>query len=94
MLGSAYEKGWKDSIREREDGKNKAFKVTNTNTGCSMQLASTFCSYTYKEIVPDIEGEVFPETLEEADFDEEAKEGLDFLIYEKTKWQTMLGANC
>ena len=65
MLGSAYEKGWKDSIREREDGKNKAFKVTNTNTGCSMQLASTFCSYTYKEIVPDIEGEVFPETLEE-----------------------------
>ena len=28
---------------------------------------------------------MFPETLEEADFDEEAKEGLDVLIYAKTK---------
>ena len=28
---------------------------------------------------------MFPESLEEADFDQEAKEGLDVLIYTKTK---------
>ena len=50
-------------------------------------------SHLEAEIVPDLEGEIFPETLEEADFNEEGKEELDVLIYSNTK-KTMVWANC
>ena len=37
------------------------------------------------EDIPDLEGETFPEELDEADFEEDVKEGLDVLIYTRMK---------
>ena len=37
------------------------------------------------EDIPDLQGETFPEELNEADFEEEVREGLDVLVYTRTK---------
>ena len=37
------------------------------------------------DVIPDMEGETFPEELDEAYFNEDDKEGLDVLVYTKTK---------
>ena len=55
---------------------------TQNNHG---SLPTHFAHLEQDEAVPDLLGEIFPETLEEADFTEEVRVGLDVLIYCKTK---------
>ena len=48
-------------------------------------LPQHFAHLSQDEEIPDLEGEVFPEQVDEADFQEDNKEGIDVLIYTRTK---------
>ena len=50
-----------------------------------INLPHHFAHLGQDEIIPDLEGETFPEELNEADFEEDVKEGLDVLIYTRSK---------
>ena len=48
-------------------------------------LPQHFAHLSQDEDIPDLEGERFPEVLDEADFQEDNREGVDVLIYTRTK---------
>jgi hypothetical protein len=49
------------------------------------KLPQHFAHLSQDEEIPDLEGETFPEELDEAYFQEDVKEGVDVLIYTRTK---------
>ena len=58
-------------------------KQQDPNT-CTV-LPQHFAHLGQEEVIPDLEGDTFPEVLDEADFKEDNKEGVDVLIYTRTK---------
>ena len=65
--------------------KMKLMEIPTQAKDIPKSLPAHFSHLSQEEIIPDLEGEVFPESLDEADFEEDVKEGLDVLVYSKSK---------
>ena len=55
------------------------------NSDIATSIPQHFAHMIQDDVIPDMEGETFPEELDEAYFNEDDKEGLDVLVYTKTK---------
>ena len=61
------------------------FELKPQNSDIPINIPQHFAHLSQDEVIPDLEGETFPEELDEADFNEDVKEGVDVLVYTKTK---------
>ena len=83
-----------DNLREKLEKlpiQAKSFKkmeihdLSPLDSNIPTSLPQYFAHLSQDEDIPDHEGEKFPDVLEEADFQEDNREGVDVLIYTRTK---------
>ena len=77
-----------ENLQSRADGfkKMKIQDLKHQDPNTSTVLPQQFAHLSQDEVIPDLEGDTFPEVLDEADFQEDNREGVVVLIYTKTKY--------
>jgi hypothetical protein len=87
-VGSSWNR-LREKLEKIADNKDALVKMKllaiSTQAARSAHLPEHFTHLEQDENVPDLQGELFPESLDEGDFNEDMQEGLDVLVYSKVK---------